>query len=1055
MIYRIAARYPIQVIAIVCILVSMAYYSFLETLTQEDFPVLLRALKRSGILDGGLVSDPSGLVLKLSKVESPDGVASVWEPIPPSDQPQGIQNVDFDITQWYHPTSVNVNVAQLAEPYLHDCLLIDSPSGTCKTFSKEVGNWTVSSIAIPANMANPPIDYFLDSSSTVVQRVLPTIREHGISWSWLLQLIARTWMNTLKITSQASKMELLIVGTAYACMFISVISVYLKMRRLGSRFWLFSSVCMSTLFSVQFAMSLIRFSGVRISLVSLIESMPFLINVVALDKSVNLTRAVMSRCASSDSRSATHEDVAEACRDAAPPILRHFSFGIVVLAIFSYCNFGLKQFFLFSAVMVYDLLLLFTFFVSILTLNLEMCRYNANENVRRVLMEEGLSESVARRVAENNQFAKTNKKDTFQPLRWIYEPRFLFVIAFVVFNLFELCSIPFKHYAVTSAAAARLIPLVRSEYPETNTQSLLDDHVFDEILSYLFSSTHNKDVISVRILPSVFYGTDLAQSSALTTIHSFIHNWTKSIGGSFLSKWVIFGLSLSIGANIFLLNAARLNSMKNDDDKKVVEKVVEVVKYLPDSENPSFETAVEKNISTLSRPLEECISLYGNGQVSSLNDEEVIQLVVARKIPLYALERILKDIVRAVVIRRAAVSRSSRTKTLEASNCPVYHYDYSRVLNACCENVIGYIPLPLGVAGPIIIDGKPYYVPMATTEGALVASTMRGCKAINAGGGAVTVLTRDEMSRGPCIAFPNLTRAGRAKLWLDSPEGTEVITKAFNSTSRFARLQRIKTALAGTRLFIRFCTSTGDAMGMNMISKGVEHALTVMSSEAGFEDMNVISVSGNYCTDKKPAAINWIDGRGKSVIAEAIIPGEAVKSILKTTVEDLVKLNVDKNLIGSAMAGSVGGFNAHAGNVVTAIFLATGQDPAQNIESSNCITLMDNVDGNLQLSVSMPSIEVGTIGGGTVLEPQQAMLDLLGVKGAHLTSPGDNARQLAKIIAAGVMAGELSLCSALATGHLVKSHIGLNRSAINTPADSKASQSSNASNQNVPHLSVR
>jgi hydroxymethylglutaryl-CoA reductase (NADPH) len=129
-------------------------------------------------------------------------------------------------------------------------------------------------------------------------------------------------------------------------------------------------------------------------------------------------------------------------------------------------------------------------------------------------------------------------------------------------------------------------------------------------------------------------------------------------------------------------------------------------------------------------------------------------------------------------------------------------------------------------------------------------------------------------------------------------------------------------------------------MGMNMISKGVEHALSVMSNECGFDDMEIISVSGNYCIDKKPSALNWIDGRGKSVVAEAIIPGEVVRKVLKSDVDALVELNVAKNLVGSALAGSIGGNNAHAANIVTAIFLATGQDPAQNVESSNCMTLM-------------------------------------------------------------------------------------------------------------------
>ena len=194
-----------------------------------------------------------------------------------------------------------------------------------------------------------------------------------------------------------------------------------------------------------------------------------------------------------------------------------------------------------------------------------------------------------------------------------------------------------------------------------------------------------------------------------------------------------------------------------------------------------------------------------------------------------------------------------------------------------------------------------------------------------------------------------------------------------------------------------------------------------------FPAMQIIALSGNYCTDKKPAAINWIEGRGKSVVAEAVIPGSIVSKVLKTSVAALVELNISKNLIGSAMAGSVGGFNAHAANIVTAIFLATGQDPAQNVESSNCITLMEaqvfckysyqtrvNDGQDLHMTCTMPCIEVGTVGGGTSLGPQTACLELLGVKGPHPTNPGQNAQSLARLICASVMAGELSLCSALA-----------------------------------------
>ncbi|KAI6045272.1 hydroxymethylglutaryl-coenzyme A reductase-domain-containing protein [Pisolithus marmoratus] len=443
------------------------------------------------------------------------------------------------------------------------------------------------------------------------------------------------------------------------------------------------------------------------------------------------------------------------------------------------------------------------------------------------------------------------------------------------------------------------------------------------------------------------------------------------------------------------------------------------------------------------RSLEECIDIFDNGPkpvqhaLATLNDEEVILLVQNGRIAPYALEKVLGDLERAVVVRRALISRASTTKTLEYSDVPYTDYNYSLVLGACCENVIGYIPIPLGVAGPLEIDGQRVHIPMATAEGTLVASTSRGCKALNAGGGVTTVLTRNAMTRGPAIDFPSITSAAEAKVWLDSDEGFNIIRDAFESTSRFATLQRLKTAMAGRTLFVRFATSTGDAMGMNMISKGTEKALEAMQKR--FPGMVTLALSGNYCTDKKPAAINWIEGRGKSVVAEAIVPGKVVESVLKTTVEALCNLNTKKNLVGSAMAGSIGGFNAHAANILTAIFLATGQDPAQNVESSNCITLMEptNAGKDLLITVSMPSIEVGTVGGGTILAPQAAVLEMLGVKGPHPTAPGHNAERLARIIAAAVMAGELSLLGALAAGHLVRAHLAHNRSQANTPDSSR------------------
>ncbi|TXG51854.1 hypothetical protein EZV62_021023 [Acer yangbiense] len=411
--------------------------------------------------------------------------------------------------------------------------------------------------------------------------------------------------------------------------------------------------------------------------------------------------------------------------------------------------------------------------------------------------------------------------------------------------------------------------------------------------------------------------------------------------------------------------------------------------------------------------------------LSTVEDEEIVKSVVDGSIPSYSLESKLGDCKRAALIRREALQRVTG-RSLQG--LPLDGFDYESVLGQCCEMPVGYVQIPVGIAGPLLLDGFEYSVPMATTEGCLVASTNRGCKAIYTSGGAVSTLLRDGMTRAPVVRFSTAKRASELKFFLEDPNNFDTLAVVFNRSSRFARLQNIRCSLAGKNLYIRFCCSTGDAMGMNMVSKGVQNVLEFLQSD--FPDMDVIGISGNFCSDKKPAAVNWIEGRGKSVVCEAIIKEEVVKKVLKTSVASLVELNMLKNLTGSAIAGALGGFNAHAANIVSAIYIATGQDPAQNVESSHCITMMEGVnDGkDLHVSVTMPSIEVGTVGGGTQLASQSACLNLLGVKGASKESPGSNSRLLATIVAGSVLAGELSLMSAIAAGQLVNSHLKYNRS---------------------------
>ncbi|XP_067617073.1 3-hydroxy-3-methylglutaryl-coenzyme A reductase [Eurosta solidaginis] len=439
------------------------------------------------------------------------------------------------------------------------------------------------------------------------------------------------------------------------------------------------------------------------------------------------------------------------------------------------------------------------------------------------------------------------------------------------------------------------------------------------------------------------------------------------------------------------------------------------------------------------RPLQECLEILQSteewGGPANLTDEEVLLIVnsAGQHCPLHKIESVLDDPVRGVRIRRQVISARAKLPEERMDCLPYLNFDYRKVMNACCENVLGYVPIPVGYAGPLLLDGSKYFVPMATTEGALVASTNRGCKALSVRG--VTSYVEDiGMTRAPCVRFASVSRAAEAKKWIYDEQNYKKIKSEFDSTSRFGRLKELLIAMDGPQLYIRFVALTGDAMGMNMVSKGAEMALRCIKLE--FPDMQIISLSGNFCCDKKPAAINWIKGRGKRVVTECIISAQTLRTVLKTDAKTLVECNKLKNMSGSAMAGSIGGNNAHAANMVTAVFLATGQDPAQNVTSSNCSTGMEcwgEANEDLYMTCTMPSLEVGTVGGGTGLPGQGACLDMLGVRGANQMQPGENAKKLAQIVCATVMAGELSLMAALVNSDLVKSHMRHNRSSIAAP----------------------
>lgn len=365
--------------------------------------------------------------------------------------------------------------------------------------------------------------------------------------------------------------------------------------------------------------------------------------------------------------------------------------------------------------------------------------------------------------------------------------------------------------------------------------------------------------------------------------------------------------------------------------------------------------------------------------------------------------------------RRIAAERMTGSSLEHVSR---YSFD-PMIASKNIENMIGATQIPLGFAGPVRINGAhargEFLIPLATTEGALVASVARGMSVVTAAGGVNTQIVGNAMTRAPVFRVRDIAHSVDVIKWVE--ENVSLIDAEVSKTTSHGKLLDIEAFPNGRSLFLRFSYNTGDAMGMNMATIATEAACRLIEKETGSE---LVSVSGNMCTDKKPAAINMIKGRGKTVLAECLIPKYMVEQKLHASVDSIVETNVRKNLVGSAMAGSLG-FNAHAANMVAALYIATGQDPAQVVEGSLTMTTCESVDGNLYISVRMPSVEVGTVGGGTRLPCQSEALKMMKCLGEGKSS------MLAEIVAATVLAGELSTLGAQAAGHLGKAHKELGR----------------------------
>jgi hydroxymethylglutaryl-CoA reductase (NADPH) len=369
--------------------------------------------------------------------------------------------------------------------------------------------------------------------------------------------------------------------------------------------------------------------------------------------------------------------------------------------------------------------------------------------------------------------------------------------------------------------------------------------------------------------------------------------------------------------------------------------------------------------------------------------------------------------------RRNAVEDNLGTSL---SHVGKYSFNAELASTRNCENMIGAVQIPLGIAGPLKIKSdlfeKEVFLPLATTEGALVASVSRGCKAVTLSGGASVESRKIGITRAPVFVLDNQDERKKFLEWVSA--NFKQLKDSAESTSSHLTLLEIKPYSMGRNVYLRFRFDSQDAMGMNMATIAVAKAVEQIQKKTL---VSSVALSGNMCVDKKPNLLNFITGRGYSVSAEVLIPQKIVESVLKTRIDNIVEVAQRKLMYGSILSGSIGA-NAHYANVLAAIFIATGQDVAHVAECCVGITTIEELKGNLYASIYLPDLVVGTIGGGTWLETQKESLSIMEINGGNY---GKNGLKLSEIIGGAVLAGEISLLASLAENSLASAHQKLGR----------------------------
>ncbi len=343
------------------------------------------------------------------------------------------------------------------------------------------------------------------------------------------------------------------------------------------------------------------------------------------------------------------------------------------------------------------------------------------------------------------------------------------------------------------------------------------------------------------------------------------------------------------------------------------------------------------------------------------------------------------------------------------------------------ENFIGTAKVPVGLAGPLRVNGAhaygDYYVPLATTEAALVASYSRGSQLITEAGGCAAVVLNEGVSRAPGFAFETVRDAAMFVAWVAS--SFEAFKAVSRDTTRYGELVELETTVEGNHVHVRLDFMTGDASGQNMVTIAADAVCRYIVEHTPVRPRYWF-VEANMSGDKKATTHSFMSVRGKKVIAEIVVPGGLIEERLHTTTAAMVDY-ARMSMLGGVMSGSIG-VQGHYANGLAALFIACGQDAACVAEAAVGVTRFEpRDDGSLYAAVTLPNLIVGTVGGGTGLPTQKACLDVLGLAGAG------HARAFAEVAAAVALAGELSIIGALTAGHFTRAHKDLARGPASPP----------------------